>query len=99
MSATTDTPNNPDPDDQVARYPAKYLAKLHPSPPADGLLDRDKLIIPAELADFLGIPPKTLRRWRYLGAGPEGLRVCRHVRYRPEAVRAWLAAQDSREAS
>jgi hypothetical protein len=92
--STPDTPN----DDQVARYLAKYLAKCIDPAPAAGLLDRDKLITPAELADFLGIPPKTLRQWRYLRTGPDGIRVGRHVRYRPEAVRAWLDAQ-AREAS
>ncbi len=91
MSATPDTTN--DPDDQVARYLAKYIEKSTP-----GLLDRDKLITPAELADYLGIPVKTLRQWRYLGTGPDGLRVGRHVRYKPTAVRAWLDAQDDREA-
>ncbi len=57
-----------------------------------GLLDRDKLITPTELADYLGVAPKTLRQWRYLGTGPDGIRVGGHVRYRPEAVRAWLHA-------
>jgi Helix-turn-helix domain len=95
--SSPDTPN-PDPDGQVARYLAKYLATAIDHAPAAGLLDRDKLITPAELADFLGIPPKTLRQWRYLGTGPDGIRVGRHVRYRPEAVRAWLDAQE-REAS
>jgi Helix-turn-helix domain len=54
------------------------------------LLDRDRLITPGELADYLAVPVKTLRQWRYLGVGPKGLRVGRHVRYEFGEVRRWL---------
>jgi len=73
-----------------ARYLAKYLAKSAP-PAGAGLLDRDGLISPPELAAFLSIPPATLRQWRYLGVGPRSLRVGRHARYDPADVRRWLA--------
>jgi hypothetical protein len=59
----------------------------HPDP---GLLDRDQLITPAELAMFLSIPAGTLRQWRYLDVGPKALRVGRHIRYEPAEVRRWL---------
>jgi len=63
-----------------------------------GLLERDGLITPAELAAFLSVPVKTLRDWRYQGVGPEGLRVGRHVRYEPSEVRRWLVEDCTREA-
>lgn len=55
-----------------------------------GLLERDGLISPQELAEFLAVPVKTLRQWRYLGVGPEAYRVPGHLRYRPAEVRRWL---------
>jgi len=56
-----------------------------------GLLDRDALVSPDELAAFLAIPPATLRQWRYQGVGPRSLRVGRHARYEPAEIRRWLA--------
>ena len=63
-----------------------------------GLLERDALITPIELAAFLSVPVKTLQDWRYQGVGPEGLRVGRHVRYEPSDVRRWLVEDCTREA-
>jgi hypothetical protein len=63
-----------------------------------GLLERDGLITPAELAAFLSVPVKTLRDWRYQGVGPEVLRVGRHVRYEPSEVRRWLVEDCTRGA-
>jgi hypothetical protein len=60
------------------------------SSPGLGLLERDGLITPTELAAFLSLPVKTLRQWRYLGTGPAALRVGRHLRYQPAEVRRWL---------
>jgi excisionase family DNA binding protein len=54
-----------------------------------------ELLSPQELADFLGIPLATVRRWRYHGEGPPGMRLGRHVRYQRAAVMAWLEAQQS----
>lgn len=48
---------------------------------------------PAEVATFLGVPPRTLGQWRYLGTGPRFVRVGRFVRYRWSDVEAWLANQ------
>jgi len=58
---------------------------------ATGLLDRDGLISPAELAGYLQVPLGTLRQWRYLGVGPQALRLRGQVRYEPVEVRRWLA--------
>jgi len=45
------------------------------------------------VAELLGVPVKTLYRWRYLGEGPRGYRIGRHVRYSRAAVSRWLEKQ------
>jgi excisionase family DNA binding protein len=57
------------------------------------IVDRERLLSPAELGDFLGIPVATLYRWRYHSTGPRGCRVGRHVRYRMSDVQKWLDEQ------
>ena len=49
-----------------------------------------RLVSAEQVADYLGVPVKTLYQWRYKGFGPRGLRVGRYLRYRPEDVEAWL---------
>ncbi|MGO9875725.1 MAG: helix-turn-helix transcriptional regulator [Acidimicrobiia bacterium] len=51
----------------------------------------DRLLGPEEVAAFLGIPLRTIYRWRSRHAGPRGYRVGRHVRYRLDDVERWLA--------
>ncbi len=53
----------------------------------------DRLLSPDDLAGYLGVPVKTIYRWREHRAGPPGFRVGRHVRYDPADVRAWLDQQ------
>lgn len=48
---------------------------------------------PTDVADYLGVPLRTLDQWRYLGKGPRFRRVGRHVRYRWADVDAWWNAQ------
>ena len=48
---------------------------------------------PADVADYLQVPVKTLYQWRYQGKGPRAYRVGRHLRYRWEDVEAWLASR------
>ena len=55
------------------------------------------LMSPAEVAMFLGVPLRTVYRWRSQRGGPRGYRVGRHVRYRIEDVEAWL--DEHRDAS
>lgn len=50
---------------------------------------------PPEIAQFLGIPPRTLDQWAYRGIGPKWARVGRHRRYRWEDVEQWLDQQVS----
>ena len=43
-----------------------------------------------DVADYLGVPVKTVYRWRCTNYGPPGFRIGRYVRYRSEDVAAWL---------
>jgi excisionase family DNA binding protein len=53
---------------------------------------RDRLWSVQDVADFLGIPRKTLYQWRQQGYGPRGHRVGRYLRYDERAVREWFAS-------
>ena len=46
-----------------------------------------------DVADYLGIPLKTLYNWRTRGIGPRARRVGRYLRYEEHDVRAWFSAQ------
>lgn len=50
----------------------------------------ERLLSTEELAEFLGVPEQSVRKWRYLGTGPRGVKVGRHVRYRMSDVLAYL---------
>ena len=54
-----------------------------------------RLYSPEDLAEYLGVPVKSLAQWRYLGKGPRWSKVGRHVRYRGADVEKWLDAQAS----
>lgn len=52
------------------------------------------LLSEQEVAAWLGVSVRTLRRWRLEhGYGPPIVRVGRFVRYRRGDVEAWIAAQ------
>lgn len=53
----------------------------------------DRLWSVQDVAAYLGVPVGTLYAWRSEGKGPDGRRIGKYVRYRPEDVRAWVAAQ------
>lgn len=55
--------------------------------------DTRALATPPEVAEFLGVPPRTLDQWAYLGKGPKWGRVGRHRRYRWSDVEAWFDEQ------
>ena len=55
------------------------------------ILDVDPLWDIAQVAAYLGVPKRTLYRWRTLGYGPPGKKVGRHLRYRASDVIAWFA--------
>lgn len=48
---------------------------------------------PAEVAQYLGVPERTLAQWRYLRKGPAYINVGRYVRYRWSEVERWLDEQ------
>jgi excisionase family DNA binding protein len=52
----------------------------------------EALLSGTELADFLGVPVRTVDGWRHRGGGPRFVKVGRHVRYRPADVNRWLTA-------
>lgn len=53
----------------------------------------ERLMSPADLADYLGVPIRTVYAWRHHRTGPPGLKVGKHVRYRRSDVATWLDAQ------
>jgi predicted DNA-binding transcriptional regulator AlpA len=47
-----------------------------------------------ELAQKLGVTPRTLARWREAGCGPRYVRIGRHkIGYPSDEVERWLAAR------
>ena len=55
----------------------------------------DRMLSPAELAAYLGVPLSTVYRWNYSGDAPPRLRIGKHIRYRQSAVDVWLDAQQA----
>lgn len=55
--------------------------------------DARPLATSAEVADYLGVPVKTLDKWAYLGAGPRYAKVGRYRRYRWSDVERWIDQQ------
>jgi excisionase family DNA binding protein len=53
----------------------------------------ESLLSIQEVADYLGVPHRTLYAWRHRGKGPPAIRVGGHLRYKPEDVEAWLEHQ------
>lgn len=45
-----------------------------------------------DVADFLGVPVKTVYDWRAKGYGPKGRRVGKYIRYKPDDVEQWFDA-------
>jgi excisionase family DNA binding protein len=51
-----------------------------------------------DVADYLGVPVKTLYQWRTAGYGPPARRVGRHLRYKQEDVETWFDAITTKSA-
>lgn len=45
----------------------------------------------SQLAEELGIPPRTIYNWRTKGYGPPGATIGKHVRFRRCDVETWIA--------
>ena len=56
------------------------------------MLAEDRLWTVQDVSYYLGVPVQTLYSWRGQGRGPDARLVGRRLRYRPEDVRAWVAA-------
>lgn len=56
----------------------------------------DRLLSISETSQFLGISEKTLYRWAALRKGPAWIKIGRSIRYRPEAISAFLAANENK---
>lgn len=61
----------------------------------DNVSKFERLWTIADVADYLGIPVKTLYQWRSQGQGPAGKRVGKYVRYRASDVVAWFESLES----
>jgi predicted DNA-binding transcriptional regulator AlpA len=56
--------------------------------------DRDTLLTPEVLAEYLGVPVGVLANWRYMGTGPRFIKLgAKTVRYRESEVEDWLNKQ------
>jgi excisionase family DNA binding protein len=53
----------------------------------------DPLLSVNELAEYLGVPVRTIYDWRQTGHGPPGIRIGRHLKYAMSDVMAWIDAQ------
>ncbi|MDQ1292653.1 MAG: hypothetical protein QG608_533 [Actinomycetota bacterium] len=51
-----------------------------------------------DVANYLGIPLKTLYQWRSTGYGPPARRIGKYLRYKPDEVTTWFDQIDSRSA-
>ena len=58
----------------------------------------EKLLGKEEVANILGIPPKTLYSWRHRGEGPPAIRVGRHLRWTERSVAAWIEQKEGTSA-
>jgi excisionase family DNA binding protein len=53
-------------------------------------MDEDqRLLTPADVAEYLGVPKGTIYRWRVRGEGPRALRIGKYLRYEADEVRGW----------
>ncbi|MDF9874808.1 helix-turn-helix transcriptional regulator [Cellulosimicrobium cellulans] len=57
------------------------------------ILTTTRLMTELEAGEYLGVPSRTLRNWRYLGTGPAFVKVGRAVRYRMTDLEAYVEAQ------
>lgn len=54
---------------------------------------RRPLARPEEVAEYIGVPVRTLAQWAWKGTGPRWSKVGRHRRYRWDDLEKWLDEQ------
>ena len=86
------------PQPQPKLTPPRRAARPSPRPiaPAQLVKDRngERLWTAADLADYFGVPVKTIYTWRAKGQGPKGFRLGKHLRWRVATVLAWALDQE-----
>ena len=60
---------------------------------------RTDLLTTTQAAEYVGLSPRTLERYRVTGEGPRHLKVGRRVLYRPADLDEWLADKVRRSTS
>ncbi|WP_447924963.1 helix-turn-helix domain-containing protein [Georgenia muralis] len=55
----------------------------------------DPLLGVQDLAEYLGVPVRTIYDWRQTGHGPRGFRVGRHLKFAVSDIVTWVDAQRS----
>jgi excisionase family DNA binding protein len=58
-----------------------------------------ELLTEAEVAELLGVRPKTLARWRWKGVGPLHRKIGREVRYARSDLEDYIASSGRRSTS
>jgi predicted DNA-binding transcriptional regulator AlpA len=53
-----------------------------------------EFLSPDQVAEMLGLHPRTLWRWRNEGRGPNYIPIGRKTYYSLESVQAWLRSQE-----
>jgi excisionase family DNA binding protein len=43
-----------------------------------------------DLAEYAGVPVKTVYEWNYRGTGPKAIRVGRYLRFRWDDIESWI---------
>jgi len=51
-----------------------------------------------DVAEYLGVPVKTLYKWRLERHGPPCARIGKHLRYVPDEVVAWVESRKQLQA-
>jgi predicted DNA-binding transcriptional regulator AlpA len=54
----------------------------------------DRLLSPAELAEYLGEPIGNIYARNHFGTGPKRIKIGRAVRYRLSDIEAWLRTRE-----
>ncbi|WP_182379362.1 helix-turn-helix domain-containing protein [Nocardioides sp. WS12] len=85
--------DEPPPQSPPKPSPRRRVAPSSPQPvtPAHAANDStgERLWTAADLAEYLGVPVKTIYAWRAKGLGPKGFRLGKHLRWHRRAVVDW----------